>query len=272
MLIVVRLPAPVGEVLTHSTRFAQHGTMPAVPCGNDMSTKSLWIESSIGPPDHSSDDWLIQCYQFGGHTIRLVQPRNPDRLLDDPMVQRQSCANDYMPYWAYVWPGALLLAEHVLGQTWREGSRAIEIGCGLGLAGVAALMAGLQVVFTDYSPAALALASHNAHLNGFDRFETKYLDWQDPARESFDLVLGADVLYESRCLSDVLRVLDRMLGPKGIALLSDPGRATADPFPELARQHTYAVLSEPTTALSPSGKRQTGRIFRVNRATHHSTG
>ena len=229
-----------------------------------MSEPNRWIEKSIGPPDDSPEDWIIEPYQFGSHRIRLAQPRLPDRLLDDPLVLQASAENDYMPYWAYVWPGALLLAEYVLKRTWPEGTRAIEIGCGLGLAGLAGLVAGLHVTFTDYSPAALALASHNARLNEFSHFETKFLDWQDPAGESYDVVLGADVLYESRCLPDVLRVLDRTLAPGAVALLSDPCRAVADPFPVLARARGFAVECEPVTAQSQAGKVLNGRIFRLS--------
>ena len=230
-----------------------------------MNATSLWIETCIGPPNESPEDWMIERYQFGSHMIRLVQPRYPDRLLDDPTVQRASGESDYMPYWAYVWPGALLLAEHVSHQTWPDGTRALEIGCGLGLACLAALAAGLRVTFSDYSPAALELAAHNACLNGLHHFETKFLDWQNPVRETYDVVLGADVLYESRCLGDVLRVLDRTLAPSGIALLSDPGRAVADPFPDLAKGRGFAGECEPITARSPVGKVLNGRVFRLSR-------
>jgi predicted nicotinamide N-methyase len=121
------------------------------------------------------------------------------------------------------------------------------------------------VTFTDYSPAALALAAHNARLNGFDQFATCIVDWQQPPREQYSVILGADVLYERRCLPDVLRVLDRMLVPSGEALLSDPDRAIADDFEPLARSRGYAVQCEPSEARVESGRVIRGRIFRVSR-------
>ena len=66
-----------------------------------------------------------------------------------------------MPYWAYLWPGAYLLAEAVVREPWPEPVdgrillEALEIGCGLGLAGLAALARGLRVQFTDYDQAPL---------------------------------------------------------------------------------------------------------------------
>lgn len=49
--------------------------------------------------------------EFRGRPISVVRPADPDRLLDDPLVRQWNQRDDYMPYWAYLWPGALFLAE-----------------------------------------------------------------------------------------------------------------------------------------------------------------
>lgn len=106
--------------------------------------------------------------EFRGRPIRLVRPADPDRLLDDPLVQSWNRRDDYMPYWAYVWPGAVLLAESVARQTWpvRQDSigrtRALEIGCGVGLAGLVAVDRGLTVCFSDYDDAPLHFVRQSA--------------------------------------------------------------------------------------------------------------
>src|SRR5262245_5390612 len=117
-----------------------------------------WIESALTPPSEDPNAWVTSSYRCGNRDLLLAQPRDPDRLLDDPTVLEASKSTDYMPYWAYLWPGAILLADEVMGQEWREGVEVLEIGCGLGLAGLAALARGSHVTFSDYSPAALELA------------------------------------------------------------------------------------------------------------------
>jgi predicted nicotinamide N-methyase len=184
----------------------------------------------------------------------IAQPKEPDRLLDDPTVLAASKSNDYMPYWAYLWPGATLLASYIVSHEMPPAARVLEIGCGLGLAGLAALASGSRVTFSDYSPAALAMAEHNARLNGFVHFTTQIIDWNDPPSEQYGRILGADVLYEGPCVTGVLRVLRSMLAPGGEAWLSDPGRSVADSFVELARNQGYTA-----DALLV----QSGRIFRV---------
>src|SRR3954462_8617633 len=91
----------------------------------------------------------------GSTSIRLVRPAEPDRLLDDGDVHRLNREDDYMPYWAYLWPGAYLLADVVARRSWSGGS-ALEIGCGLGLTGLVGMARGLSLRFTDYDDAPLS--------------------------------------------------------------------------------------------------------------------
>ncbi len=172
-----------------------------------------------------------------GRPLVLVRPAEPDRMLADPEVIAWNRRDDYMPYWAYLWPGAVLLAEAVAAEPWVTGGPALEIGCGLGLAGLAALGRGLSVCFSDYDEAALGFAARSAAANGFDpaSYTTRRLDWRAPPDERFAVILGADVLYESRLVPLVAGLLDAMLAPGGLALIAGPYRVPAEGFaPEVA--------------------------------------
>ncbi len=99
---------------------------------------------------------------FGDVTVRLLRPCDPDLLLDDPLVTDWNQHDDYMPYWAYLWPAAYILADRVAREPKLKQQRAqsddagvLEIGCGLGLAGLVAVACGLHVQFTDYDEAPL---------------------------------------------------------------------------------------------------------------------
>ena len=72
----------------------------------------------------------VEPLQIGGKAVRIVLPSDPDRLLDDPRVLAMNRHDDYMPYWAYLWPGAFLLAEAVAAEPWEDPARidALEIG------------------------------------------------------------------------------------------------------------------------------------------------
>ena len=167
-----------------------------------------------------------------GRPVVLVRPSDPDRMLDDPGVLAWNRRDDYMPYWAYLWPGAFLLAGAVAAEPWETDGPALEIGCGLGLAGLVALGRGLRVTFSDYDEAPLGFVAKSVEANGFGpgAYATRRLDWREPADERFAVILGADVLYERRLVPMVADLLARMLAPGGLALIADPYRVSAEGF------------------------------------------
>lgn len=193
--------------------------------------------------------------RFGNQTVKVVQPSDPDRLLDDPGVLAWNQHDDYMPYWAYLWPGAHLLAEAVACEPWREGTEALEIGCGLGLAGLVALGRGLKVRFTDYDEAPLRFAARSAMENGFaaGSYSTAWLDWRDLPDERFPVILGADVLYERRLVPLVANLLARMLEPDGIALVAGPYRVATEDFDTELERQGLASEASPVRAMSEHG-------------------
>src|SRR5262245_45836916 len=73
----------------------------------------------------------------------IERPGESDRLLDHPAVHAAFERDEYMPYWADLWPAARMLAKVILHKSWTPGQSALEIGCGLGLPGIVALSCGL---------------------------------------------------------------------------------------------------------------------------------
>jgi predicted nicotinamide N-methyase len=211
---------------------------------------------------------VVSTFEIHGRPIRLVRPSDPDRMLDDPEVREWNRRDDYMPYWAYLWPAAYLLAEAVLRETWPDGTEALEIGCGLGLAGLAGVASGLRVQFSDYDPAPLEFVVRSAAENGFDRtrFTTRLLDWRNLPDERFPVILGADVIYEARLVPLVADVLGTMLAPDGLGLIGSPYRVAAQGFPEAIKSRGLVCRAEPATAQSEDGPIQ-GTIYRITRAS-----
>ena len=207
----------------------------------------------------------VTVLDVAGRSIRLVRPEDPDRLLEAANVRAWNERDDYMPYWAYLWPAALLLAEAVAREPWPAGLPALEIGCGLGLAGLVGVAAGLRVQFTDYDETPLQFVARSAVENRFDpsRFSTARLDWRDPPDGRYPVILGADVLYERRLVPLVVGVLDRLLAPDGVALLAGPYRAATE---DLASALTAAGLrseARPVTARDEAGGALHGTIHRI---------
>ena len=132
-----------------------------------------------------------------GQSFRIDRPDQSDRLLNHPAIRATFAADEYLPYWAELWPAARMLAKAVLREPWTAGMEALEIGCGLGLPGIAGLARGLEVTFSDYDTSALRFAAGNARLNGFDDFDVLPLDWrQPPAGLHFPVLLASEPIYD----------------------------------------------------------------------------
>lgn len=209
--------------------------------------------------------WAIRDYQFGHVAVRLTLPRQPDALLDDTEVRTANHDDDYMPYWAYLWPAAIAMSQQVVNARWAKGMEVLELGSGVGLVGLAALAVGCRVTMTDYDPQAVLVAAHNARLNGFADFDAQQLDWRHPPARQYPVILGCDLLYEERNLEPILNLLDVMLSPGGECWLADGGRRHVHRFLSLSRERGYEIRvfnAEGTELPAPSDQLQ---VFRMQK-------
>jgi predicted nicotinamide N-methyase len=185
--------------------------------------------------------WTVREYAVGGSVLKLTVPDRPDELLETPEVLAANDRDDYMPYWAYLWPAAIYMSQAVAKVDWPKETSVLELGCGVGLVGLAACAKGCRVTMTDYESKAVAVAQHNARLNGFDDVIAFELDWRTPPSMTFPVILGCDLLYEQRNHVPILDLLEIMLEPGGVCWLADGGRNVAHQFWYLARERGYAV-------------------------------
>src|SRR5438552_17234871 len=110
---------------------------------------------------------------LGAATFLIDRPTNSDDLLDHPAIRAAFDRDEYMPYWADLWPSARMLAKAILAETWPAGLTALAVGCGLGLPGIAALARGLRVIFSDYDVTAVRFAAPNARVHGHPGLEAR---------------------------------------------------------------------------------------------------
>lgn len=167
----------------------------------------------------------------GPLTLEILRPPDPAALIDIERFKEE----EYMPYWAELWASGVRLAAAVADRD-VSGLAVIELGCGLGVPSVAAALGGAIVLAVDWAQEALDVTQQNAERNGAS-VETLRADWSKPepllARAPFDLVLCADVLYETRNVDALLELLPQLTAE---VLLGEPGRQTAGRFFELAER------------------------------------
>lgn len=217
---------------------------------------------------------MVRRVEIAGREISLCGPANYNDLPDDERVARRFAIDEYMPYWADLWPGAVMLAEEVA--RWPSPSaddavgRVLDLGCGLGLVGLVAAQRGFQVTCADYDEDALSFVKLSARLNGYPAPETRLVDWRERYADArWDRILAADLLYETRNLAPIVDFIAAHLSDDGQALLSDPNRSTAEAFESIARHSGFRVDVLPRITDVPwlPAKRVPGRIFVLRRTT-----
>jgi predicted nicotinamide N-methyase len=243
---------------------------------------------SVSPVDHHHSSRLRPCHRkdglvqefrgypvivtrfdLAGRRFKLLGPANYDELLDLPEVARRFRQNEYMPYWAQLWPAGVLLAETVA--QWPPAGdnppSVLEIGCGLGLASLVMSHLGCRVLATDQDADALAFLAESARRNRLPVPETRLLDWQkDGLGMTFDRIVASDVLYETRHLRPVAEFVHDHLEPDGFGLVVDPNRFTADEFETIARHCDLAVrVTQVEVADRAPDKPVRGRVFQLRR-------
>jgi len=225
-------------------------------------------------PPEAVKERILESVIVGEETFRIERPWGSDQLFDHPAVCSAYASDEYIPYWADLWPASRMLAKAILGELpVAKPTHALEIACGLGLAGIAALRRGYFVTFSDIDELAVTYAADNARRNGFREgihFETAAIDLRSPPADlAFDVLLGADLLYEERMVEPVVDFLCRT--PMDFAWIADPDRQAAKPFKHLCREAGLELTATFARAGEPGGERTKGTIYRVRKPTVRGT-
>jgi predicted nicotinamide N-methyase len=205
---------------------------------------------------------------------------DPDRVLDEVAAEAdlrdrltgRAAPDDqlHLPYWAEVWESGRGVGEYLSAECKVKSaeleekgvakpdrpplctlhsslctySSVLDLGCGMGMAGTVAAALGARVLFADLEAPSLLFARLNS-LPWRRRVRTRRLDWKsDRLGERFELIVGADILYE-RIQWPWLHAFWRdHLAPGGRVILGEPGRQTGDAFVDWIRTQGWKLAVE----------------------------
>jgi len=210
-------------------------------------------------------DVATETLDIDGERFTILRVRDTNALLDrvDPAAFAR---DERLPYWAELWPSSIALASRCLRESSLRDRQVLEVGCGLGLAGIAAARAGAAVTLTDYEPDALLFAHYNTMANGEEEScAPVLLDWRSPeCNVTYDVILGADVMYETRAHLPLLELIGRCLRPDGRAVFTDPARRHAGEFAGMANRRGFDVEKE-ETVIARNGQTVTVHCYTLRR-------
>jgi predicted nicotinamide N-methyase len=189
---------------------------------------------------------------IGPLRIPFTRIADPDVVLDQVAAeedrrektsgQRHEGEELHLPYWAELWESGLGIGQMLVDspQLVRD-KNILDLGCGMGLAGTVAAALGANVLFADLEPDSLLFAALNS-LPWREKIRTRRLNWKNNRLdERFDLILGADILYEKQQWDFLERFWRNHIAPGGSILLGEPGRQTGELFLEWIEQKNWKI-------------------------------
>jgi predicted nicotinamide N-methyase len=197
---------------------------------------------------HQRYETVTELIALEDRSFSFTRVSDPNRVLDEVAADEQRLEKlngarkegDYLhlPYWAELWDSALGMGQLVFSRLEQVGSgankalpRVLDLGCGMGFTGMVAASLGCPVLFADIERPALLFAKLNS-LRYPTAARTRQLNWQTAQlKEKFDLILGADILYERQQWEYLEPFWRSHLTADGSVLLGEPGRQTGDNFP-----------------------------------------
>lgn len=156
-------------------------------------------------------DDVLECLQLSDMEAYIDQRLNLSSPKGGPETEPETGVGiDVLPLWAKLWPSSLLLAMYMRRIAPGPDERVLEIGAGLGVAGLFAAKRGFSVDITDIAPEALLFARINALRNGLgDTVRVRSWDFSKEApsesrSERFNRILGSEVLYRETLFEPLL--------------------------------------------------------------------
>ena len=181
---------------------------------------------------------LIKQRTIGEKLFVLETIRDLDEAIDiicNSMTEEEKLdpfAEDLCPYFGILWESSEGLSIYLNDNPQLIiKKKVLELGCGLGLPSLVASSLGGDVLATDFHPTVEEYFLRNCRHSNL-KVDYKRLNWRENLSSigQFDVVIGSDVLYESKHPKEVAEGLLKFVLPGGLLILSDPGRAYLQQF------------------------------------------
>ena len=161
----------------------------------------------------------------GGREVSVLHRRALISWYDE---QAYLSSDEPRQYGTVLWPASIALALEIAERAAEFRSRGVlELGAGVGLAGIAAAVVGARVVQTDRDEEALAFCRSNAGRNGVILHQNE-ADWNEWSHgDRYDWVIASDILYRETLHAKLRAIFDAALIHAGRLLIADPLRSAS---------------------------------------------
>lgn len=206
---------------------------------------------------------------LSGGPLEILQIRDMTAYIDKIVARAGNSGDVQLPLWAKIWPGSVVLSMYLERCPLVDHGRYLEIGAGVGLAGLILARRGVHVTLTDVEPNALLFCRINALRNGLEQnVDVVAADFtRDRLEGTFDGILGGEVLFRQSMFEPLGAFLGAHLAPRPDAeiVLSVDSQREGIPFFK-AVCDDYAIMRQDVPfSDKESGEQRTACLYRMRR-------
>lgn len=204
--------------------------------------------------------------RVGGHEYRLRVLRDRQQYADpEGMAARAGIPEAAWPIFGVLWPAGIALAREMESID-IQGRRILEIGCGIALPSLVLARRGAEVTASDHHPLAEEFLRFNAGHNRLPEVRFALAPWagRNAALSQYELLIGADLLYERGQPELLARFIAAHAAPAAQVLVADPGRRQVGAFIRLMHRHGFR-LAERSFGDEDGGRAARGRMLDFTR-------
>lgn len=177
------------------------------------------LEALIAEADRRFGGIVFENVTVGGVDLAIPQIKDMPRYLDRLVGKTRPGESVELPLWAKIWPSCLMLSMFMTRCPLEKGASVIELGAGVGVAGLAAAKKGIAVTVTDIEPDALLFSRIGALKNGVeDLVNVVRCDFtKDALDRRYDMIMGCEILYQDHVYEPLHEFLEAHLSEDATA-------------------------------------------------------
>ncbi|NKB36011.1 MAG: methyltransferase [Gammaproteobacteria bacterium] len=208
-----------------------------------------------------------QTIEFDEVDIHIRTLRDKQQY-SDPLGEAESMgiSSAQWSFFGVVWEASKVLAREMAD--YEIGSkRILEIGCGMALSSLLLNSRHADISATDHHPQAGQFLEENVRLNGGQAIPFLRTDWktEHDGLGKFDLIIGADLLYERDHVEDVSAFINRHAQQSNEVIMVDPGRGNRSSFSKKMTSLGYSQKHSSVEYMDEANKLFTAKILRYYR-------
>lgn len=140
---------------------------------------------------------VFEPVELAGGPLEIIQIKNMPVYIDKLLARAGAGKHVELPLWAKVWPTNVVLSMFLEKFPFPTDFEFLEMGAGVGLAGLVLARRGYAVTITDIEPDALLFCRINALRNGLaENVRIMPADFtRDRLGRTFDALVGCEILF-----------------------------------------------------------------------------